>query len=363
MGSLKFRSVMFSAISISAAFILLSSILIVGSTGSSVGALPGKSLSESSFAELGNDSLGSTEPRFYPPTYVVMSEEPFIIEVDYQDALLIPEQEAESVAQRFIDSVIAHELSQQLDIDRRSALIWGALPKWTINFRNNTYSIPISIEAKVTVNAISGAVIGYSGLPILCHGEIDNQSTAEYYALSALKYLDYQIPSNSRLTSTNKTDTNDRIITYRFVFQQVSNDVLIDTGIGALTIELDASTGGVQFLSMDWIQIDQISTENVLPSERVSSDAVLSLIRVSATSFNDLVPQELQLCYVMQDWWSGSILLLDPLTGDLIDERESFSVPHSLEFTGWRFLAPILVSSVPAAFLYLWIRRTLRKSL
>ncbi|MFQ5834200.1 MAG: hypothetical protein ACE5H4_15965 [Candidatus Thorarchaeota archaeon] len=352
---MKYKSFMYSVASATFAIILLSAALVVGSMGASVGPLPGIPLSESSFAELGTDSLTSMESLTYPTNYEILSGKPYIIRVDYQDVRLISELDAEHVAQQFIDAVFANESIQQLEVDRRSTQLWGALPKWTINFRNNTYSVPIDIEATVTVNAISGEVIGYIGEPILCQGEANNLSIAETYALSILRELNYHLPSDSRLSISNKADAFG--LTYRFKFQQVSNGVLIDTEIGTLSLWIDASSGGLRFLSFDWIQIDEIPIDDVLSIDRIGDGAVLSLISVSETGFDIRGPQELRLCWVKDDILSGRIQLLDAFNGELVAEWECLDVAHSQEYSEWIFLIPVLVSLIPAVMLSLWVKK------
>ncbi|RDE16556.1 MAG: hypothetical protein C4K47_01555 [Candidatus Thorarchaeota archaeon] len=359
---MNYRPALYAIASVAAAIILFITALVTGSSGSSVRVLPGVSLIDSPFAELGTDPLIAMGSLLYPANYEIVNERPYIIRVDYHDADSVTEPEAEGAAQQFINEVFTNESIQQLEVDRRLTQLRGALPKWTINFRNNTYSVPIHIEASVTVNALSGEIIGYAGRPILCQGEADNQSTAEGYAIAAMKEMGYLIPSNSRVFSMNWTDpTAQNGVTYRFRFQEVCNDAMIDTRIGTLSVEIDAASGGLQFLSFEWIQMDEIPVEDVLSVDRVGDDALLTLVRVSEADFDEIRPQEFRLCWVRQEGDSGRTLLLDAFTGDLVDARESFGVTHSQDYATWILLTPVLVSTVPAALFSLGTKELLRR--
>jgi hypothetical protein len=358
---MKQKAALYSIASAICAIILFSGTLIIRSTGFSVGPLPGIPLSESSFAELGTDSLTSMESLLYPSTYEILSIKPYIIRVDFPDVGLVTGLEAERTAQQFIDEVFAEELVQQLEVERRTLKLdyYGALPKWTINFRNNTYSVPIHFEATVRVNAISGGIIGYTGEPILCQGEADDQSIAETYALSILKDLNYTLPSNSRLSISNWTDTDGLI--YRFGLRQVVNGVLIDSAIGALSIEIVASCGGLRWLSFDWIQVDEIPIDDVLTIDRIGYGAVLSLIIVSEGGFYEQGTKELRLCWVKDDIMSGNTLILDAFNGELLEEWEYYGESQPQNYTGWIFLAPVLLSFIPAVTLSLWVKKKIHR--
>lgn len=341
------------------AIMLLLLLLGTTCTGKNDGYLPGIPFADSHFTELGTDLLTPIESMVYPSTYVVQDEKPYIIKVDYSDFILISEFDAELSAQQFINEVFEEEKAQQLSIDRRTTELSGTLPKWTISFKNNTISEGISIEAMVSVNAISGGIIGYRGEPILNQGKAENQLMAEMNVISILQLLEYKIPNQSRFYTSNKSDAFG--MTYQFMFQQVINNVMIDTGIGTLKVSIDASSGGLRSLSFNWISIEDIPTEGVISSDVVGDYSTLSLIKVSETDFNTLGSQEFRLCWVKYDISSGEYTLLDAFNGDLVDIRESYDKSYQNN-VGWIFTIPIVFSLIPATASGVWIRKVLHRS-
>ncbi|NHI82692.1 MAG: hypothetical protein EAX81_00120 [Candidatus Thorarchaeota archaeon] len=353
----------YSLASVVVAAILLVSSLVVGTTDSSMRVLPGVPLDDSPFSDISTDNLTSLESVLYPSNYEVISERPFIIRVDYQGVCLITSFEAEQVAQQFVDKVFSNQSVQQLEIDRRLTKLSRALPRWIISFKNNTYLDSEHIEARVTVNAVTGGIIGYSGNPIMCQGKVANQSTAEKHAATALKELGYRIPVNARIFRINWTgyfDEND--VTYRFRFQEFASDTMVDTRIGTISVEIDGISGGIEFLSYQWIQVDEIPTQGIVSVGSLGYDAVLNLFRVSEDyeDFNEIGPQDFRLCWVKDDLESG-ITVLDAFTGDVLYAIDYLGAVHSQDEVRSMFLAPLLISAIPATLLYFGTRKILRR--
>jgi len=366
MSSMRYKPVMYSLTSVLVAVILLISSLLISSMGPSVGELPGNSLIESPFAEISTDNLTSMESLLYPANYEVISEKPFIIRVDYTNAYSVSEIQAELVAQQFVNRVFSNQSVQQLEVDRRLTKLSRALPRWTICFKNNTYSDGTHIDARITVNAIAGGIIGYSGSPIMRQGKVTNQSIAETYAMKAMKELGYQIPLNSRLFRMNSTDPSEQDdVTYRFRFQEVVNDSMVDTRIGTISVEIDGITGGIEYFSYQWIQVDEIPTEGIVSIVRLGDGAVLTLYRVSQDieDFNEIKPQEFRLCWVEKDLRSGRTTVFDAFTGDVVNTMDSFGTPQSQDEVRMIFLLPLLISVIPATLLYLGTRKLLRQQM
>jgi len=94
----------------------LSSALAPTSAGTTHFELPGVALSDSPFAELATDSLTPIESIVYPNTYVVKSQKPYVIEIDYQEEIAIAESTARLIAWEFIENVFTPEEVQQLSI-------------------------------------------------------------------------------------------------------------------------------------------------------------------------------------------------------------------------------------------------------
>ncbi|MHA1970246.1 MAG: hypothetical protein ACTSXE_00175 [Candidatus Thorarchaeota archaeon] len=356
------KPVMYSFTSVVIAVILLVSSLAIGSFNPFVGNLPGASLNGSPFEDISTDNLTLMESFMYPANYEVISERPYIIRVDYTNAHSVSEIQAELAAQEFINKVFSNQSIQQLEIDRRVTKLSTVLPRWRIGFKNNTYSDGIHIGATVTVNAITGGITGYIGSPIMCQGEAANQSIAENYATTALKELGYRIPVNLRMFYLNWTDpSKEDDITHRFVFQQVVNNTMIYTEIGSISIEIDGITGGIEYLSYKWIQVDEIPTEGIVSVDILGDDAVLTLARVSEGDYNEIGPQEFRLCWVKEDLKSGRTTVFDAFTGDVVYLMDSFGAQQSEDEVRMSFLIPLLISVIPATLLYFGAKRVLQR--
>lgn len=366
MSSVRYKPVMYSLTSVLVAVILLISSLLISSMGSSVGVLPGNSLMESPFAEISTENLTSMESLLYPANYEVISERPFIIRVDYTNAYSVSEIQAELAAQQFVNRVFSNQSVQQLEVERRLTKLSRALPRWTICFKNNTYSDGTHIDARITVNAITGGIIGYSGSPIMGQGEVANQSTAEKYATTALEELGYYIPANLRIYYINWTSySNENDVTYRFRFQQVVNGSMVDTSIGTISVEIDGITGGIEYLSYQWIQVDEIPTEGIVSVDRLGDGAVLTLYSVFQDSedFNEIKPQEFRLCWVKEDLSSGRTTVFDAFTGDVVYLMDSFGTQQSQDEVRMSFLIPLLISVIPATLFYFGTKRLLHQQM
>ena len=351
----------FSLVSVVIAVLLLFTSLAFGTTDSSKLVPPGVSLNDTLFADIVVDNLTPVESFLYPSNYEVISERPYIIRVDYQEDQLISNYEAEQEALQFINEVFSNQSVQQLEIDRRVTRLDGFLPRWIIGFKNNTVSDGIHIEAWVTMNAITGAIIGYSGNPILCQGEIANQSTAEEYAATALKELGYYIPVNSRLVYTDNSQIyGTNYSRYYFTFQEVVNNTMIDGEIGSIHVELDGISGGIERLLYEWIPIVEIPTEGFASSNTIGYGAVLTLFRIPEGDYNEIGPQEFRLCWVKDDFSSGTTVL-DAFNGEVLYVIDYLSTVHSQDEVRMSFLIPLLISAIPATVLYFGARKILRK--
>ncbi|MHA3964569.1 MAG: hypothetical protein AM325_013630 [Candidatus Thorarchaeota archaeon SMTZ1-45] len=360
---MKKKPARYSLVSVVVAAILLVSSLGIGTTDSSTLVLPGIALNDSPFVDISTDNLTSMESILYPSNYEVVSERPYIIRVDYQRAHFITEYDAEQAATQFINKVFSNLSVQQLEIDRTLTDLWRVLPRWRICFRNNTISDGIHIEARVIVNAITGGIIGYSGNPIMCQGEVANQSTAEMYATTALKELGYYIPDNSRIVYIDKMDHfNDNFSTYYFRFQEVVNNTMIDGEIGTIRVELDGRSGGIERLLCQWIEVDEIPTNGIVSMIAIGYGAVLTLYRVPEGDYNEIRPQDFRLCWVRDDPRSG-MTVFDAFTGEVLYVMDTFGAFHSQDEVRAIFLAPLLISAIPATLLYLGTRKILRRQM
>jgi len=357
--NMKNRPTGYSLVSVAVAAILLFSSIAFGTTDSSTLVPPGVSLNDTPFTDIATDNLTSMESVVYPPNYEVISDMPYIIRVDYQNAQLITEYEAEQAARQFINKVFSNQSVQQLEIDRRSTDLWRVLPRWVINFRNNTFSDVTHIEARVTMNAITGGIIGYSGNPIICQGEVTNQSIAEEYATTALKELGYYIPVNSRVYFDERDHYNENFSTYYFQFQEVVNNTMIDGEIGTIKLELDGKSGGIERLQYNWIQIDEIPTKGIVSSNSIVNGSVLTLYMMPGGNYNEIGPQEFRLCWVT----SLGTTVFDAFTGEVLFVKDTLGAVHSQNEIRAIFLMPLLVSAIPATLLYLGKRRILRKQI
>jgi hypothetical protein len=312
-----FRVAMVVTSSVVLAMLVFSScILFIGADMSAI-ELPGIDVSESAFAELTNET---PSVAVYPQTYVVKSEKPFVMEFDYRDSPLLSESMARQMAWEFLERVLPPDHLSQLVIDDRLTELFGVLPRWMFAFPNST--VPSHIVAFVTVNAISGDIMGYAGELLFPQGRISNRSAAEAAAVTILKELGYQIPAHSRYTVENFSMNNEF---YRFSFKQAVGLVLIDSWIGSFSVLLDAESGGIRQYRITWIEIDHVPTDGIIsPSIGDADTSRLVLTSVgSNTSMNHLDSFQLRLCWLVDIWGypPGDIdetLAIDAFSGDIV---------------------------------------------
>ncbi len=313
-----FRVVMVVTSSFVLAMLVFSScILFIGADMSAI-ELPGIDVSESAFAELINET---PSVAVYPQTYVVKSENPFVIEFDYRESQLLSEFMAEQMAWEFLERVLPPDQLSQLVVEDRCTTLFGVLPRWMFLFANSS-TVPNDFVAFVTVNAISGDIMGYAGEPLLPQGRIDNKSAAEAAAVAILKELGYQIPAHSRYRVGNFS-MNKEI--YRFSFTQAVGPVLIDSVIGSFSVLLDAESGGIQDYRITWIEIDHVPTDGIIsPSIGDVDTSRLVLTSVGSNkSMNSLDSFQLRLCWLVDIGLNppGDIdetLAIDAFSGDIV---------------------------------------------
>jgi len=354
---------------IALAIILVSSALALTSAGTSHFELPGVALSDSPFAELATDSLTPIESIVYPNTYVVKSQKPYVIEIDYQEETAIGVSTARLIAWEFIESVFTPEEVQQLSIADMCTELWGVLPRWTIKFWNNTFSEPHSFVATVFINAISGGIVGYIGEPILNLGRVENQTIAESHVLNSLQNLGYLIPRQSRYIISNRSNMNRMM--YRLTFLQFTNAVLVNSEIGSIVLELDAESGGIWYFSYKWVPIDEIPIEDIITSDQVGDGAVLSLTPVpldSPDGLNGLGPYDFRLCWLRDSYFVNEItgwtmretLLIDAFSGDIV-ERVGYLGASTEQDERIMFLLPIIGAFIPSVAAYALTKKSIHK--
>jgi len=280
--------------------------------------LPGIDVSESAFAELTNET---PSVAVYPQTYVVKSEKPFVIEVDFRDSQLLSESMAKQMAWEFLERVLPPDQLSQLVVDDPCTTLFGVLPRWMFLFANST--VPNSFVAFVTVNAISGDIMCYAGEPLLPQGRIDNKSAAEAAAVAILKELGYQIPAHSRYRVENFWMNKEF---YRFSFTQAVGPVLIDSVIGSFSVLLDAESGGIKRYHFEWIGIDHVPTDGIVsPSigDMNTSRLVLTSVGNNKSMMEDLDSFQLRLCWLVDIGGNppgdpDETVAIDAFSGDIV---------------------------------------------
>lgn len=311
-----FRVVMVVTSSFVLAMLVFSScILFIGADISAI-ELPGIDVSESAFAELTNET---PSVAVYPQTYVVKSEKPFVIEFDYRDSQLLSEFIARQMAWEFLERVLPPDQFSQLVVDDRCTELFGVLPRWMFLFANSTVSN--SFVAFVTVNAISGDIMGYAGEPLLPQGRIDNKSAAESAAVAILKELGYQIPAHSRYRVENFSMNKEF---YRFSFTQSVGPVLIDSWIGSFSVLLDVESGGIREYRITWTEIDHVPTDGIIsPSIGDADTSRLVLASMgSSESWHQLDSFQLRLCWLVDIGYTpgdpDETVAIDAFSGDIV---------------------------------------------
>ena len=280
--------------------------------------LPGIDVSESAFAELINET---PSVAVYPQTYVVKSEKPFVIEVDFRDSQLLSEFIARQMAWEFLERVLPPDQLSQLVVEDRCTKLFGVLPRWMFLFANSSSTVPIHIVAFVLVNAISGDIMSYAGKPLFPQGRIDNKSAAEAAAVAILKELGYQIPAHSRYRVENFWMNKEF---YRFSFTQAVGPVLIDSVIGSFSVLLDAESGGIQDYRITWIEIDHVPTDGIVsPSIGDMNTSRLVLTSVGNNkSWVHLDSFQLRLCWLVDIGYTpgdpDETVAIDAFSGDIV---------------------------------------------
>jgi hypothetical protein len=237
--------------------------------------LPGQDVSESPFADLVNATPCA---QVYPPDYAIVSERPYIVNIDYRNSHLITDFTAKQKAWSFIESVLPVDVVAQLEIEERITDLFGALPRWSISFRNASIDIPIHIVAWVFVNAVSGVVMGYRGMTLAPQGPVTNVTLAETLVASFIQSANLSILPHSRYTVSNYSMNTDY---FRFRFQEALGPVLVQADIGSFTIELDMSDGGIHYFSYTWIPFEEIDVTGVVEpvvQDPASKSLVLTLL-------------------------------------------------------------------------------------
>jgi len=127
------RRIAFIAGPITLALLLFSLSILMTSIGTLNSMPPGVDVGESAFVSLVNETPITA---MYPSTYVVKSQRPFIIKIDYRDDWVISGFEAERRARDFLSHALPSEEVDRLFIDIFSWERSGVLPRWTLNFMN-----------------------------------------------------------------------------------------------------------------------------------------------------------------------------------------------------------------------------------
>jgi hypothetical protein len=322
-------------------------------TEGAVGILPGIDVSNSSFASIAENSTPSDLAVYHIP-YEIKSERPFLIEANLPENATISEAAAISCASTFIEGVFPEEVANQLVVDyiTTKLQIHGVLPRWSVTFRNTTIDTP-NIESYVFINAISGAVIGYLGEPILKSNPINNITDAEAYAIDVLDYFGFVIPLHTRYQIENYSNLNTMIYSLRFY--ATVNDVLVDPDFGSLRIQIDGEIGGLRHMILEWMNIQDIPRDGIISSYRFIQHATLSLEAIHWGP-----PLKMQLIWLVNDYATGE-MLYDAFTGELVEFRPYFGEP--VHDTSILLIAPVASTLGFAALTYLLGKKFLIKKI
>lgn len=325
-------------VSVTLAIVTVSSAIVLSYGVSERGALnpnvPGAAISDSPFAEISANTTTPSSSAAYGNAYTTTSEKPFVIEVDLRESAVIDETTAKLNATRFIESTFPQDEFSQLEIDDRSTSLYGVLPRWSISFRNNTITTHTRIEATVYINAISGSIIGYTGEPILKQGPVDSVSAAETHAIAMLDYFGFVIPSHARYEYHIDNYSNENTIIYSLTFRNTVDGALIDSSFGTLNLQIDGRNGGLRYLMLEWMSIDQIPTTGIISADKVAPNATLSLQAIPMEgqeiySVDIEAPFKMQLVWLEKDSTTGKEILYDAFSGEILEYRASFGQPPS----------------------------------
>ena len=355
----RYRRIAFIVGPITLALLLFSFSIFMTSVGPLNSMLPGVDIGESAFAPLVNETPITA---MYPSTYVVKSQRPFIIEIDYRHDCVISGVEAERRARDFLSHALPIEEVDGLFIDIFSWERSGVLPRWTINFMESPDS-RYHYVATLLVNAISGDVIHYRGPPLLPQGEVNNRSSAEEATITILSELGYQLPANSRMLFSAEGSSGKA---YRFSFRQLADSVLIDSAVSLIRFELECATGGICELSYKWVSIGEVPTDGIIvPLDPSVHKRSLMLWAFPNSTMNDLDVCQLRLCWVL-DYWSTSesglmtldeTLVVDAFSGEVLVRLDYFGGTIEASFWILAVSASVISALSLAALAYLISRR------
>lgn len=317
--------------------VLISATLTIADT--SIIELPGQNVEDTAFVECVNETPGN---QVYPAIYTISSQRPFIIQIDYQNEELVSGNNARQNAWNFINRVFPIEVVDQLAIDERTIERWGVLPRWIFNFRNATIETPIRIVATVSINAITGAVMAFTGRRTLYpQGATLDLASAEAMTISFMQNFNFSIAPNSRYSVSNYSNMNREY--YRFGFQQASESVLIDSMIGYFFIEFDRLDGGVRSFSYDWVPIEKIDIQGVVEPVVVGMTTQnLVLTHVSNDDMSNQNSIEMRLCWrtTVIQFSVPRVLVIDAFNGEIL---------IIIDYLGGSSSKPMILAVIPSA--------------
>lgn len=329
----------------------VSSSIILTLANSPLVELPGQDVSETAFV----GSINTIPPeQVYPSNYSIISEKPYIINIDYSDSRFISEFTAKQRAWNFIENMFPAEVVDQLEIDERLTELRGALPRWSISFWNATVDVPIHIVATVSVNAISGAIISYIGETLNPSGPVANLSSAEVLTASFIQSANLSILPHSRYTVSNYSNMNREY--FRFRFQQALDIVLVQLDIGSFTIELDRLDGGIRSFSYKWISFNEIDTDEIVdplvqaPTNPASKTLLLYLLHDQDLAVLSRITA--RLCWRVKSYQlSGpEEFILDAFSGEIVETLDYFG--RSSSATIGVAVAPCAISLGFVAYIF-----------
>ncbi|MHA1636838.1 MAG: hypothetical protein ACTSUO_01685 [Candidatus Thorarchaeota archaeon] len=305
--------------------------------------LPGVPTDESPFAEF----INSSDFCQYPPDYNVISQRPYIIEINYSNHTLIDVNQALETAWAFLESTLTTDDFEMLSYS--SSWHDGMLPRWQFMFLNSTQDSPKSALAFVGVSSITGDIVSYTGLlPASVNGFITVSNETEI-AREIFSTFNTSIPSNSRYEQS--ADGDERFF---FIFSQVVGPILLHSSIGSIFLEIDTRFGGKCYYGVDWVPFSDIPTENLMVPNTVGYEPrSLMLVPTPYDMFNSFAPHEFRLC-----WWLNPIhysgntpnsdLIIDAFSGEIIQYIHYNYNPHTLNIP----FTPLLIPSSGIIFAF-----------
>jgi len=231
----------------------------------------GVPVSESAFADL---VYTEPDPIVRPQNRIVETESSITMDCWYDSLVTVNETQAVSTALDFV-SDIWYLSSMNFSLDTGWTYLDDTV--WVLRFRAKT------VDVYIGVDAISGKISHFTSdwtteeSPFNTTAEESNRATKaqlEERALGFLERFNYSLSPQARYVGPNLSyDHGLRHDVFRLSFYNFVNDVLIG-GRNVVRLVLDLEARAILKFRYQWVHINSIPTEGVIPAARAEEIAM-----------------------------------------------------------------------------------------